>query len=66
MRTCPTCCSDICIMVNHQLLNVDNHYDGLIKYAIIVKYIGYSYLNKECWHVYIYIILGIRYHKYLL
>ena len=25
-------------MVNQQLLNVDNHYDCSIKYAIIVKY----------------------------
>ena len=46
-------CYVICIMVNHQLLNVDNHYDSLIKYAIIVKYIGYSCLNKQCWHIYI-------------
>ena len=44
-----------CFMVNHQLLNVDNHYDSLIKYAIIVKYIGYFCLNKGCWHIYIYL-----------
>ena len=24
----------LCIMVVHELLNVDNHYDSLIKYAI--------------------------------
>ena len=35
------------IMVNHQLLNVDNHYDSLIKYAIIVKCIDYSRLNSS-------------------
>ena len=27
-------CYVICIMVDHQLLNIDNHYDSLIKYAI--------------------------------
>ena len=32
----------LCIMVDHQLLNVDNHYDSLIKYAISI---GYSCLN---------------------
>ena len=27
----------ICIMVDHQLLNVDNQYDSLIKYAIYLS-----------------------------
>ena len=26
-----------CIMVDHQLLHVDNHYDSLIKYAIYLS-----------------------------
>ena len=38
-------------MVDHLLLNVDNHYDSLIKYAIYLS-IGYSCLNKECRHIY--------------
>ena len=35
MRTCPTYCSAmlLCFMVDHKLLNVDNHYDSLIKYS---------------------------------
>ena len=39
MRTCPTYCSAmlLCIMVDHELLNVDNHYDSLIKYAIYLS-----------------------------
>ena len=30
-------CYVICIRVDHQLLNVDNHYDSLIKYAIYLS-----------------------------
>ena len=37
VRTCPTYCYVICIMVDHQLLNIDNHYDSLIKYAIYLS-----------------------------
>ena len=29
-----------CIMVDHQLLNVDNHYDSLIKYALYLSILG--------------------------
>ena len=39
MRTCPTYCSAmlLCIMVDHELLNVDNYFDSLIKYAIYLS-----------------------------
>ena len=35
----PRSCSAmlLCIMVDHELLNVDNHYDSLIKYAIYLS-----------------------------
>ena len=64
MRTCSTYCSAmlyIYYMVDYELLNVDTHYDSLIKYAIFFFNIGYSCLNKECGHNYI---LSIRCHKY--
>ena len=31
-------CYVICIMVDHQRLNVDNYYDSLIKYAIYLRH----------------------------
>ena len=58
-------CYVICIVVDHQLLNVDNRTTSrqLNQIRNIFKYIGYSCLNKEFRHIYI-CILGIRYHKY--
>ena len=50
------------IMVDHELVNVDNHYDSLIKYAIYLSIIGNSCLKKYCWHI-LYT-LGIICHKY--
>ena len=32
-------CYVICILVDHHLLNVDNHYGSLIKYAIWVRFL---------------------------
>ena len=51
----------LCIMVDHKLLNVDNHYDSLIKYAIYLSILAKSCLNNYCW--YILYTLGILCHK---
>ena len=47
------CCAMLlCIMVDHELVNVDNHYDSLIKYAIYL-----SILAIPAWKI----IVGIFY-----
>ena len=51
-------------MVDHGLLNVDNNYDSLIKYAIYLSrpYIGYSCLKNYCWHIlYTFFVINIFY-----
>ena len=40
-------CYFIRIIVNRQLLNVDNHYDSLIKYAIYLSILAIPALTKN-------------------
>ena len=49
-------------MVDHQLLNINNHYDSLIKYAISLSIMAIPVSTKNVGIFYI--ILGIRCHKY--
>ena len=47
-------CYIICIMVDHQLHNVDNNYDSSIKYAIYLSILAIPVRTKNVGIFYIY------------